>query len=105
MSIRELVHRNQHNSMVLTIAITVIVTVCITQFLQPRITRAEEPSPITLEDTQAGPLYDLPEGVSSVTVCDRATNTEYILVVQDGKVVGITPSLDTDGRPQVMERD
>ena len=48
-----------------------------------------------------GPLYDLPEHVDQVIVCDEH-NREYLLLTTEQGCVAIIPYMDENGEQEVM---
>lgn len=57
----------------------------------------------TVMDQSDGPLYDLPQNVSSYIAVERSTNRAYIVVESDCGIA-ITPYLDGDGDQVVIAR-
>lgn len=58
---------------------------------------------VTVMDQSDGPLYDLPQNVSSYIATERSTNRAYIVVESD-RGIAITPYLDEDGEQVVLDR-
>lgn len=54
-------------------------------------------------DQSDGPLYDLPQNVSSYIATERSTNRAYIVVESD-RGIAITPYLDVDGDQVIIDR-
>lgn len=57
----------------------------------------------TVMDQSDGPLYDLPQNVSSYIATERSTNRAYIVVESD-RGIAITPYLDEDGNQVIIDR-
>ena len=57
----------------------------------------------TVIDQSDGPLYDLPQNVTSYIAIERSTNRAYIVVESD-RGIAITPYLDEDGDHVVIAR-
>lgn len=57
----------------------------------------------TVMDQSDGPLYDLPQNVTSYIATDRSTNRAYIVVESD-RGIAITPYLDGDGNQVIIDR-
>ena len=57
----------------------------------------------TAMDQSDGPLYDLPQNVSSYIATERSTNRAYIVVESD-RGIAITPYLDVDGDQVIIDR-
>lgn len=57
----------------------------------------------TVMDQSDGPLYDLPQNVSSYIATERSTNRAYIVVESD-RGIAITPYLDENGDQVVIDR-
>lgn len=57
----------------------------------------------TVMDQSDGPLYDLPQNVSSYIATERSTNRAYIVVESD-RGIAITPYLDEGGDQVVIDR-
>ena len=57
----------------------------------------------TVMDQSDGPLYDLPQNVSSYIAVERSTNRAYIVIESD-RGIAITPYLDGDGDQVVIAR-
>lgn len=54
-------------------------------------------------DQSDGPLYDLPQNVTSYIATERSTNRAYIVVESD-RGIAITPYLDEDGDQVIIDR-
>lgn len=54
-------------------------------------------------DQSDGPLYDLPQNVTSYIATERSTNRAYIVVESD-RGIAITPYLDEDGVQVIIDR-
>lgn len=57
----------------------------------------------TVMDQSEGPLYDLPQNVTSYIATERSTNRAYIVVESD-RGIAITPYLDEDGDQVIIDR-
>lgn len=57
----------------------------------------------TVMDQSDGPLYDLPQNVTSYIATERSTNRAYIVVESD-RGIAITPYLDGDGNQVIIDR-
>lgn len=57
----------------------------------------------TVMDQSDGPLYDLPQNVTSYIATERSTNRAYIVVESD-RGIAITPYLDEDGDQVIIDR-
>lgn len=58
---------------------------------------------VVVMDQSEGPLYDLPQNVSSYIATERSTNRAYIVVESD-RGIAITPYLDEDGKQVIIDR-
>lgn len=58
---------------------------------------------VTVMDQSDGPLYDLPQNVTSYIATERSTNRAYIVVESD-RGIAITPYLDENGEQVVLDR-
>lgn len=58
---------------------------------------------VTVMDQSDGPLYDLPQNVSSYIAVERSTNRAYIVIESD-RGIAITPYLDGDGDQVIIDR-
>lgn len=58
---------------------------------------------VTVMDQSDGPLYDLPQNVTSYIATERSTNRAYIVVESD-RGIAITPYLDDDGDQVIIDR-
>lgn len=58
---------------------------------------------VVVMDQSEGPLYDLPQNVSSYIATERSTNRAYIVVESD-RGIAITPYLDEDGDQVIIDR-
>lgn len=76
-----------------------IVVVC--SFVRPD--DADAVGVATVMDQSDGPLYDLPQNVSSYIATERSTNRAYIVVESD-RGIAITPYLDENGDQVVIDR-
>lgn len=58
---------------------------------------------VAVMDQSDGPLYDLPQDVTSFIATERSTNRAYIVVESD-RGIAITPYLDEDGDQVIIDR-
>lgn len=79
--------------------VTLIAVAC--SLAHPSYSRAADA--VTVMDQSAGPLYDLPQNVTSYTATERSTNRAYIVVESD-RGIAITPYLDEDGDQVIIDR-
>lgn len=82
------------------IAMVVLITVACS-FAHPSDARATGVA--TVMDQSDGPLYDLPQNVTSYIATERSTNRAYIVVESD-RGIAITPYLDADGDQVIIDR-
>lgn len=82
------------------IAMVVLITVACS-FAHP--SDASATGVATVMDQSEGPLYDLPQNVSSYIATERSTNRAYIVVESDHGIA-ITPYLDGDGNQVIIDR-
>lgn len=82
------------------IAMVVLITVA-SSFAHP--SDALAAGVATVMDQSDGPLYDLPQNVTSYIATERSTNRAYIVVESD-RGIAITPYLDADGDQVIIDR-
>lgn len=82
------------------IALFVLVTVAYS-LLHP--SDASATGIVTVMDQSDGPLYDLPQNVTSYIATERSTNRAYIVVESD-RGIAITPYLDENGDQVIIDR-
>lgn len=79
--------------------VTLIAVAC--SLAHPSYARAADA--VVVMDQSEGPLYDLPQNVSSYIATERSTNRAYIVVESDHGMA-ITPYLDGDGNQVIIDR-
>lgn len=86
---------------VLTVISMVVLITVACSFAHP--SDASATGVATVMDQSDGPLYDLPQNVTSYIATERSTNRAYIVVESD-RGIAITPYLDEDGDQVIIDR-